>query len=250
MEKEIQRIADKIAHSRYTTFFTGAGISTESGIPDFRSKGGLWEKVQPIYFDDFMSSRDARIRYWEQRQDMEKSLSTAKPNEGHKAIARMYDKGFVKTVITQNIDGLHQDSGIPDKHVIELHGNTRRVRCMSCRKVYTWDDARQQIKNGNPAPECDCSGYLKPDTISFGQAMPVEETERAATLSSQSDVFVVVGSTLIVQPAALMPDYARQNGAFLAIINLSDTPYDPVCDCLVREKAGPVLKAIAEKVAG
>lgn len=248
MDDKILQVADRIRQSQRLVVFTGAGISTESGIPDFRSKGGLWDRYQPIYFDEFMSSLDARKRYWEQRLEMEKSLKHAKPNEGHLAIAQLYDKGFVKTVITQNIDGLHQESGIAGKDVIELHGNTRRVRCMSCRKTYTWEHARQLIADGDPAPCCKCSGYLKPDTISFGQSMPVEETQRAADLSSESDVFIVIGSTLIVQPAALMPQYAKNNGAFLVIINLSDTPYDGVCDVLIREKAGPALTQITKAV--
>lgn len=250
MEDQITEIAERIKDSRHLVVFTGAGISTESGIPDFRSKGGLWEKVQPIYFDEFMSSRDARIRYWERRLSMEKSLAGARPNTGHNSIAALHDHGYLKALITQNIDGLHQESGVPEDKVIELHGNTRRVRCMSCRKVYSWEHAKQMIAAGEPAPTCECSGYLKPDTISFGQAMPVEETQRAAMLSSQSDIFIVVGSTLIVQPAALMPEYAKNNGAFLVIINLSDTPYDPVADIVIREKAGAVLEQIASKVTG
>jgi NAD-dependent deacetylase len=152
-------------------------------------------------------------------------------------------------VITQNIDGLHQASGIPGDRVIELHGNTRRVRCMSCRTLISWDAAEQMILAGNKAPRCDCGGYLKPDTISFGQAMPAKETRRAAELSLKSDVFIVVGSTLLVQPAALMPGYALDAGAFLAIINLSPTPYDKQCQVLIREKAGPVLDDIAARVA-
>lgn len=248
MDEKITRIAQKIKASKHLVVFTGAGISTESGIADYRSQGGLWDKFQPIYFDEFMSSKDARIRYWEQRLHMEKSLSVSKPNIGHNSIAALHTNGYLKALITQNIDGLHQQSGIPKEKVIELHGNTRRIRCMSCKKAYTWDHARNMINSGHLAPECECSGYLKPDTISFGQSMPVEETQRAAMLSSQSDVFIVVGSTLLVQPAALMPEYAKNNGAFLVIINLSDTPYDSVCDIMVREKAGAVLEQIAVMV--
>jgi len=195
-----------------------------------------------------MSSKDARIRYWDHHLHMGKSLMTSKPNIGHDSIASLHKHGFLKTVITQNIDGLHQKSGIPEKDVIELHGNATRVRCMSCRQLFTWEAAKEMIAQGNTPPECQCSGYLKPDTISFGQSMPVEETRKAAELSSQSDVFIVVGSTLIVQPAALMPRYAKDNGAFLVIINLSDTPYDSVCDVLIREKAGSVLEQIVQKV--
>lgn len=247
MEDKIEKIVKRIKNSENLVIFTGAGISTESGIPDYRCQGGIWDKFRPVYFDEFMTSRDSRIRYWQQRLDMEKSLNKAKPNKGHNAIAGLYKKGFVKSVITQNIDGLHQESGIDEKDVIELHGNTRRVRCMSCRKLITWKEARGMIDSGDPAPECNCGGYFKPDTVSFGQAMPVEETKKAAKISAESDVFIVVGSTLLVQPAALMPEYARNSGSFLVIINLSETPYDTVCNVLIREKAGKVLKKIADR---
>ncbi|MFO7989290.1 MAG: SIR2 family NAD-dependent protein deacylase [Thermodesulfobacteriota bacterium] len=241
-------IAEKISSGRKVIVFTGAGISTESGIPDYRSQGGIWDKFTPVYFDEFMSSETARFRYWEQRMDMEKGLKHARPNTGHMSIARLYETGHLACVITQNIDGLHQASGIPDDMVIELHGNTRRVRCMSCRTLISWDAAEQMILAGDKAPRCGCGGYLKPDTISFGQAMPEKETRRAVALSSQCDVFIVVGSTLLVQPAALMPGYALDAGAFVAIINLSPTPYDNQCHVLIRENAGPVLADIAARV--
>lgn len=247
MEEKIKLIAQKIRKAKQMIVFTGAGISTESGIPDYRSQGGLWKKFTPIYFDEFMSSEDARRRYWEHHLHMDKSLAASKPNKGHDSITALYRHGFLKAVITQNIDGLHQKSGIPAKDVIELHGNATRIRCMSCRQLFTWQEAKQMIAQGNNPPVCDCSGFLKPDTISFGQSMPVEETTRAARLSSDSDVFIVVGSTLVVQPAALMPGYAKENGAFLAIINLSETPYDQACDVLIREKAGTVLEQIAHQ---
>jgi NAD-dependent deacetylase len=248
IQAKTRTIAEKITTARSVIVFTGAGISTESGIPDYRSQGGIWDKFTPVYFDEFMSGEQARIRYWEQRMDMEKGLKHARPNTGHLSIARLYETGHLAAVITQNIDGLHQASGIPEDKIIELHGNTRRVRCMSCRTLISWDAAEQMIRAGNKAPECDCGGYLKPDTISFGQAMPEKETRKAVALSSNCDVFLVVGSTLLVQPAALMPGYARDAGAFLAIINLSSTPYDHQCQVLIRETAGPVLADIAAKV--
>lgn len=248
MGEKIALIAEKIKASKKLVVFTGAGISTESGIPDYRSQGGIWDKFRPVYFDEFMSSRDSRIRYWEQRMDMEKNLCTAKPNEGHMSIAALHHLGYLDTIITQNIDGLHESSGIPKEKIIELHGNTRRVRCMSCKRLISWKEAEAMIAAGDRAPECSCGGYFKPDTISFGQSMPVEETKKAAKLSSESDVFMVVGSTLLVQPASLMPGYARTSGAFLVIINLSETPYDRTCDVLIREKAGDVLKALLKKI--
>jgi len=244
MDEKIKLVAKKIKESKHLVVFTGAGISTESGIPDYRSQGGIWDKFKPVYFDEFMSSEKSRVKYWEQRLDMEKSLSVSKPNAGHKSLAKLHERGILKALITQNIDGLHEASGIPKEKIIELHGNTRRVRCMRCKKLISWEEAMLMIDAGEKAPACSCGGFFKPDTISFGQAMPVEETQRAAMLSSKSDVFIVVGSTLLVQPAALMPEYAKNAGSFLVIINLSETPYDNECDVLIHGKAGEVLKKI------
>ncbi|MBE9546939.1 MAG: Sir2 family NAD-dependent protein deacetylase [Proteobacteria bacterium] len=246
MDDKISLIAQKIAEGGKNVVFTGAGISTESGIPDYRSKGGIWDKFQPVYFDEFMSSKKARIEYWWRKAELYPDLVKAKPNPAHMSIARLYEMGLIESVITQNIDGLHQEAGLPDEKVIELHGNTCRIRCMSCGKISSIHEAQNRIEAGDLAPECECGGYLKPDTISFGQAMPREEVERATELSRNCDFFMVVGSTLLVQPAALMPNYAIQHGAFLAIINLSETPFDKMCDVLIRGKAGEVLPKIVK----
>jgi NAD-dependent deacetylase len=248
MNNKISEIADKLAEGGNNVFFTGAGISTESGIPDYRSQGGIWDKFKPVYFDEFMSREDARVEYWQRWQDLYQGLRQATPNKGHQAIAELYQRELVQAVITQNIDGLHQASGIPDSSVIELHGNTLRIRCMSCSKISATQAAHDRITSGDLAPVCDCGGYLKPDTISFGQSMPMDKVNQAISLSQNSDLFVVVGSTLLVQPAAHMPIYAKQNNAFLAIINLSETPCDDICDVLIKEKAGAVLKSILEEV--
>lgn len=246
MANDIDLISRALSENKKGVFFTGAGMSTESGISDYRSQGGIWEQYRPVYFDDFMSSRDARIEYWRRKKDMNEQLSKSRPNLGHQAIAALYDKGFVDAVVTQNIDGLHQESGMPDDAVIELHGNTRRVRCMTCSELSSLEDSFARIEAGDPAPECPCGGYLKPDTISFGQAMPQEEMHRAVSMAKSSRVFVVVGSTLLVQPASYLPGYAREAGAFLAIINLSETPYDEVCQVLIREQAGAALQALKD----
>lgn len=244
MNTKIDIIAEKLVASGRNIVFTGAGISTESGIPDYRSQGGLWDKFKPVYFDDFMSSRDSRVEYWEFWNKTYPDLVAARPNKGHDAVAGLYEMGLVQTVVTQNIDGLHQESGLPDDAIIELHGNTRRIRCMTCSEVSPIEDARKRIDNGNPAPECHCGGFLKPDTISFGQSMPMDKVNRALELSQKSDFFMVIGSTLVVQPAAHMPVYAKQNGAFLAIVNLSETPCDTMSDVLIQEKAGDALQGI------
>lgn len=245
MDKKIRKIAEKIVKAKKFIIFTGAGISTESGIPDYRSQGGIWDKFRPVYFDEFMSSKKQRIKYWQQKLDFNRELVKSRPNKGHLAIAKMNEMGFLHTLITQNIDGLHQDSGIQDEKIIELHGNTRRIRCMTCSRTIPFEEAEAMIAAGDSAPECTCGGYLKPDTISFGQAMPEYETKKAVELSASCDLFMVVGSTLVVQPASLMPDYAKQAGAFLVIINLSETPCDSSCDILIREKAGNILERIA-----
>ncbi len=241
MDKNIVRIAEQIAKGGKNVFFTGAGISTESGIPDYRSKGGVWDKFRPVYYDEFMSSKEARIEYWRRKSELYRDLDKARPNPAHMALFRLHEMGLLESVITQNIDGLHQESGLPDEKVIELHGNTRRVRCMTCNRIISIHEAQKRIDAGDPAPECDCGGYLKPDTISFGQAMPEDEVERAAGLSKDCDCFIVIGSTLLVQPAAHMPVYAKQSGAFMGIINLSETPCDEMCDVLINGKAGEVL---------
>jgi NAD-dependent deacetylase len=248
MDNNIYVIAQQIAEAGRNVVFTGAGISTESGIPDFRSKGGIWDKYRPVMFDEFMSSEEARIEYWKRKSELYDDLVRAKPNPAHKSLVELYKMGLLEAVITQNIDGLHQKAGLPDERVIELHGNTLRVRCMSCDKVTSVHEAQKRIEAGDLAPECDCGGYLKPDTISFGQSMPVVEVQEATELSHNSDFFMVVGSTLLVQPAALMPVYAKQNGAYLAIVNLSETPCDDLSDVLIRGKAGEVLPGMVDAV--
>lgn len=246
--KKIERIAEKITAGGKNIVFTGAGISTESGIPDYRSQGGIWDKFRPVYFDEFMSSKDSRIEYWQRWKDLYRGLMIAEPNKGHLALAELYHQGFIKAIITQNIDGLHQASGIPEQDIIELHGNTLRIRCMTCSKTSTAEESWQRLDRGDAAPVCDCGGYLKPDTISFGQSMPMEKVNRAVDLARRSEFFMVVGSTLIVQPAAHMPVYAKQNGSFLAIVNLSNTPCDTLCDVLIRAEAGEILQQVKQEV--
>lgn len=248
MEEKIDKIAAKISEGGKNVVFTGAGISTESGIPDYRSKGGIWDKFRPVYFDEFMSSRDSREEYWRRWVELYGGLLKAKPNAAHMAVGKLFELGFLEAIITQNVDGLHHASGVSEDNIIELHGNTTRIRCMHCRETVSTDDVWNRLHDGDTAPECSCGGFLKPDTISFGQSMPVAEVERAQHLSSSCDFFMVVGSTLLVQPAAYMPFYAKNSGAFLAIVNLSETPCDDMCDELIHETAGQVLPAIIERI--
>ena len=244
----IKLLAQKIVEADYFVVFTGAGISTESGIPDYRSKGGIWDKFQPIYIDEFMSSRRARIKYWRRKAELYDDVVCAKPNAAHNGLAELYRLGLLKTIITQNIDGLHQGAGVPEKAVVELHGNNLRVRCMTCSDISSIHQAQKRIKNGDLAPECSCGGYLKPDTISFGQSLNDKVLDRAFVESKKCSLMLVVGSTLLVHPAASLPNVAKESGASLAIINLSKTPCDDVCDILIKEKAGFVLQGIAKKV--
>lgn len=248
MKDLITLISRKIKEGGKNVVFTGAGISTESGIPDYRSQGGIWEKFRPVYFDEFMSSRKAREEYWQRWVTLYRGLMRAEPNPAHQALAKLHGLGLLESVITQNVDGLHQASGLPDEVIIELHGNTRRIRCMGCRRLSPIDAVYKRLNEGESAPECACGGYLKPDTISFGQAMPAAEVEKAAALSQDCDFFMVVGSTLVVQPAAHMPYYAKNQGAFLAIVNLSETPCDSMSDVLIRGKAGEVLAKIIQSL--
>ncbi len=248
MEKKVAKIAEKILEGGKNIVFTGAGISTESGIPDYRSQGGIWDRFRPVYFNEFMTSRKSREEYWRRWVVLYRGLLKAAPNPAHAAVAKLCDIGFVNAVITQNVDGLHQASGVAADRIVELHGNTRRIRCMHCRQVIPTEDVWDRLAAGDAAPDCTCGGYLKPDTISFGQAMPAAEVDRAVMLSRGCDFFLVVGSTLLVQPASHMPLYAKNRGAFLAVVNLSETPCDDICDVRIEASAGKVLSAVYEKV--
>jgi len=247
LDERVEILARKMIGGR-TVFFTGAGVSTESGIPDFRSPGGIWTTHKPVLFDDFMRSREARTEYWRRQVAFSDLMRDVRPNPGHTAITRLYEKGLVEAVITQNVDGLHQAAGMPGDMVIELHGNGLRVRCMSCGRISPLQDALDRVGAGDPAPECTCGGYLKPDTVSFGQAMPEYAVMTAMDLAMTCDCFIVVGSTLLVHPAAGIPLYALDAGAYLAIVNLSETPLDGRAHLLIREKAGTVLGMLADAV--
>jgi len=248
ISRNIELISREIVESDYFIAFTGAGISTESGIPDYRSKGGIWDKFQPVYIDEFMSSWDARVKYWKRKAELYPDLVKAQPNAAHNGLAELYEMGFLKTIITQNIDGPHQKAGMPDGATVELHGNNLRVRCMTCGRISSIHETQQRIDSGDCAPECECGGYLKPDTISFGQSLRTDVLAEADRQCRLCSTMLVIGSTLIVQPAAQLPDMAKHNGAFVGIINLSETPCDDMCDVLIREKAGAAVQAIVDKV--
>lgn len=222
--------------------FTGAGISTECGIPDFRSPGGLWTKNRPIPFDDFMASREMRTEAWRRRFVMEESFAKAQPGRGHRALASLYRAGKVPALVTQNIDNLHQASGVPPQDVVELHGNTTYAHCLDCAERYEVSWVKEKFDaNGQHAPDCSCGGYIKTATVSFGQAMPAEAMQRAEQLTKSCDLFLSLGSSLVVWPAAGFPLLAKRNGAALVIINREPTEFDELADLVVRNDIGDVL---------
>ena len=223
--------------------FTGAGISTECGIPDFRSPGGIWTRMRPIDYSDFIASQEARDESWRRRFAMEEQFGGAKPGRGHMALASLYRIGKSPGVVTQNIDNLHQASGISAEHVIELHGNTTYATCLDCAARYElpWVRERLDAAQGR-APSCpSCGGYIKTATVSFGQAMPEEAMRRAEQMTLSADLFVAIGSSLVVWPAAGFPLMAKRNGARLVIINRDPTEFDDIADLVVRHDIGAVL---------
>jgi len=239
----IEALRELIDGAQRIVFFTGAGISTESGIPDFRSPGsGLWTKMKPIQFQDFMSSEEVRQESWRRRFDGERTLENARPNKGHLAVARLVEQGKGLAVITQNVDNLHQDSGVPEDQVIELHGNASYARCLSCQTRYEMADLEQQFRRQQRIDPCSrCGGIIKTATISFGQAMPEREMARAQQAVEAADLCLVIGSSLVVYPAAGFPEYAKRLGAALAILNREETPLDDMADVVVHEEIGPTL---------
>jgi len=239
------RFGSMIASSKKMVVFTGAGISTESGIPDFRSPGGIWTKYQPIDFKDFISSEEMRRESWRRKFASDSVMKQAEPNKGHLAVARLVGLGKVTHVITQNVDGLHQRSGVPDEQMIELHGNATYASCLDCGKRYELADIRDGFGNNEILPICDlCGGIVKTATISFGQAMPVAEMQAAEEATLACDLFVAIGSSLVVYPAAGFPNLAKRNGARLVILNRDETPLDEMADLVLHSEIGPTLSTV------
>ncbi|MDO9413219.1 MAG: Sir2 family NAD-dependent protein deacetylase [Pseudolabrys sp.] len=241
LDTAIDRLRELIDSSDRIVPFTGAGISTESGIPDFRSPGGLWTKNRPIPFDDYMASAEAREEAWRRRWAIDATFAAAKPTRGHLALASLYRSGKAPAVITQNIDNLHQVSGIAPQAVVELHGNTTYALCMDCARRHELPPIRETFEATGAAPDCSCGGIIKTATVSFGQAMPAEAMQRAQDLANDCDLFLVVGSSLVVWPAAGIPLLAKRNGAALVIINREPTELDEYADLVVRSDIGDTL---------
>jgi len=242
LQSSVAVLGDMIAAASVIVPFTGAGISTECGIPDFRSPGGLWTRNRPIPFDEFVMSQDARDEAWRRRFALEAVFAQAKPGRGHRALASLYRAGKIPAVITQNIDNLHQASGFAAEHVVELHGNTTYARCIGCRQEYDLTWVRQHFEADRAAPECPaCGDPVKTATVSFGEAMPEQAMQRATELAQHCDLLLAIGSSLVVWPAAGFPLIAKNAGAKLVIINREPTEQDDVADLVIHHDIGETL---------
>ena len=231
-----------LAQSRRTVIFTGAGISTESGIPDFRSPQGIWSKFTPIYYKDFVASEQARREAWRRKIAVDRDMQGAKPNRGHRAVAELIHGNPANCVITQNIDGLHQKSGIPEERIVELHGNSTYASCLGCGLRHELDPILEDFARDETLPVCgDCGGIVKTATVSFGQSMPQAAMQRAEAETLGCDLFLAIGSSLVVYPAAGFPVLAKQGGARLVIINREPTDLDSLADLVVNDEIGATL---------
>jgi len=239
---ELKSLVD--SHNKIV-IFTGAGISTESGIPDFRSPGGIWTKMQPIEFGDFMASEETRRESWRRKFAGKDKMSKAEPNRGHRAVAGLHEQGKLLSLITQNVDNLHHVSGIPTDKIIELHGNATYASCLDCKKRFEIAPIREAFEKNERLPICDvCEGIIKTATISFGQAMPEQEMIRAQGATLGCDLFIAIGSSLVVFPAASFPVTAKNNGARLVILNREPTDMDQFADLVVNAEIGETLGGV------
>jgi len=241
----IARLREWVAESDCVVPFTGAGISTESGVPDFRSPGSPWLANKPIPFEAFVASDAVRREAWRRKFRMDESFAGARPNRGHDVLAEWVSIGLTPAIITQNIDGLHQDSGVPTEKIIELHGNGTYATCLDCGLRHELATIRLIFEATDQPPNCvDCSGIVKSATVSFGQAMPEAAMHRAQQLATECDLFLVLGSSLVVYPAAYLPEIAKACGARLVIVNRDPTPLDEIADLVLRGSVGAILAAL------
>jgi len=241
-------LAKLIVQSSRVVIFTGAGISTESGIPDFRSPGGVWSKMKPIQFQDFVADPKMREESWRRKFEGMDGMANALPNNGHFAVAKLVNNGKVSHVITQNVDNLHQNSGVPDDKVIELHGNATYAKCLDCGQAYKFSPLKVAFQKHGEVPDCEhCGGMIKTATISFGQAMPDVEMLLAEQATIACDLFIAIGSSLLVYPAASFPLQAKQYGATLVILNREPTEMDGYADMVIHDEIGPVLSQTIAK---
>jgi len=245
MDHLIERGRKLIERAQRILVFSGAGLSTESGIPDFRSPGGVWTKYDPsdFYFHRIISDERTRAKYWRMSSEMYRDMKDAIPNPAHLAIKRLEDRGKLLAIVTQNIDRLHHKAGNSPDKIIEIHGTAFSVSCLSCGKRYDRDEIEERLRSGVEAPACDhCGGILKPETISFGQSMPQEKMTRALRLAENCDLCLVLGSSLVVYPAASVPQEAAGSGAALIIVNRDETPLDSRADVAIHASVTEVMK--------
>lgn len=243
--EDLERIRAWVAATGNVVGFSGAGISTESGIPDFRSPNGVWATNRIIEFDEFVSSYEGRVEYWRQKCLAWPEMRAAQPNAGHLAFVDLHQRGKLAALITQNIDGLHQRAGLPGEIVHEIHGTTLEAACLDCGDRISSDEACERVASGELAPQCRlCGGLLKPATISFGQPMPADVVQAAQQAAQECEVFIAVGSSLVVYPAAALPVVAKRAGARLIIVNRDPTPLDQAADAVLRGEIGQVLPAL------
>jgi NAD-dependent deacetylase len=239
---DVDQLREIIGSAKRIVAFTGAGISTESGIPDFRSPGGIWTRYKPIYFDDFMASDEMRRESWRRKFATDETMLNAEPNAGHRALAKLVEQGRMSAIITQNVDGLHQRSGVPDAKVIELHGNATYASCLDCGHRHELAPIRTAFLGKGVLPLCEkCEGIVKTATISFGQAMPEIPMIRAQEAALACDLLIVLGSSLVVYPAAGFPRMAKRNGARFVILNRDPTDQDDDADLVIHNEIGPTL---------
>lgn len=245
LQEYIQDAAELLCEARRVVVLTGAGISTESGIPDFRSPGSIWREHPPTSYRDFLHNAEARQRYWQTRRSLSTQVQAARPNAAHGALAELERRGLLLGLITQNFDGLHQDAGNDPQNIVELHGTSRYAACTLCGARSSMAELQQRIDAGEIDPQCpSCGGYLKSATILFGQRVPESELTRAKEMATRCDLFLVVGSSLKVTPASTLPRIALRNNVPLIIVNLQPTSLDDVADVAIHEQAGIVLPAI------
>jgi NAD-dependent deacetylase len=238
-------LAAMVDAARSIVAFTGAGISTECGVPDFRSPGSAWKRYPPVPFDQFLADEAMRLEAWKRKFAMDDLYAGARPGRGHAALAQLVFSGKVSHIITQNIDSLHQASGVPAGQIIELHGNGTYAQCLACGGRHELADVRRRIDESGTAPACVCGGFVKSATISFGQPMPKEAMQRARRATLGCDLFLVIGSSLVVHPAAAFPLIAKENGAQLVILNGQPTPLDLDADLVLRGDIGDTLHPFA-----
>ncbi len=244
-EELLQDAIELMQPARRIVALTGAGISTESGIPDFRSPGSIWRQQPPVSYQDFISKPEARQKYWQTRRSLSGQVATAKPNAAHRALVEMERMGILLGIITQNFDGLHHDAGSQPERVVELHGTSREAACTLCGVRSSMRDLQRRIDAGETDPTCSlCGGYMKNATILFGQRVPENVLARAKAMANECDLFLVIGSSLQVTPAAALPRLALVRDVPLIIVNLQPTPLDDYADVILRAKAGEALPPI------